>query len=162
VTVKHATASTFVFSQGPAGWRVGLITHPRFGVVTIPGGHVEGDETPPEAALREMREESGLAVRLIPAPAAPLPDGMRGVRPVVAPPWWILEQPVPADGSLAGPHIHVDFLYVAVADDPEPVTTPAHPFGWHHAADLAGLDMFPDTRLLAAALATRMDEISRG
>jgi len=152
VTVKHATASTFVFVRMSAGWRIGLIMHPLFGRLMIPGGHVEPDESPPEAARREVTEETGLAVSLAMAPGIQLPAAMRGVRLPVQQPWWILEQPVPADNHLAGPHIHLDHLYVALAQGPEPGSVPAHPFSWHSAGELAGLDMFPDTRLLAAAL----------
>lgn len=163
--MKHSTASTFVFGRLPAGWRLGLILHPLFGRLMIPGGHVEADESPPQAALREVAEESGLRVRLAAAPAPPLPEAVAAARRRVEPPWWILEQPVPSDNHLAERHMHVDHLYVAVARDPEPVTEPAHPFGWHAAADLAGLSMFPDTRLLAAVLfdsITQIAEIAAG
>jgi hypothetical protein len=67
----------------------------------------------------------------------------------VAQPWWIVEQPVPSDHHLAGAHVHLDHLYVAVAECPAPATEPGHPFGWYAAAELAGLDMFDDTRRLA-------------
>lgn len=152
MTVKHATASTFVFCRLAAGWHVGLIVHPLFGRLMIPGGHVEPDETPAEAARREVAEESGLLIWLAAAPAAPVPAGLPALRAVVQPPWWIVEQPVPADNHLAEPHVHVDHLYVAVAEGPEPVTPPRHPFGWYPADALAGLRMFADTRLLAASL----------
>lgn len=150
VTVKHATSSVYVFSRRPGGWRIGLIRHPRFGRMMPPGGHVEADESQAQAALREVAEESGLAVRLVDAPAAALPDGFRPAR--VAPPWWIVEHPVPADNHLAEPHVHIDHLYVAEACGREPVTQPAHPFGWYAAGDLPGLAMFDDSRVLASAL----------
>ena len=41
-----------------------LIEHMVKGHVSIPKGHVEGDETEEETALREIREETGLEVRL--------------------------------------------------------------------------------------------------
>ncbi|HBW17944.1 MAG: NUDIX hydrolase [Streptosporangiaceae bacterium] len=152
VTIKHATASAFVFCCLPAGWRIGLIVHPIFGRLMLPGGHVEPEESAPEAALREVTEESGLSVRLVAGPAARLPSGFPQSAVRVPPPWWILEQPIPADHHLAQPHLHIDHLYVAVADSPEPVSAAAHPFGWHSAAGLAGLPMFADTRMLAGAL----------
>jgi 8-oxo-dGTP pyrophosphatase MutT (NUDIX family) len=160
VTVKHSTASTFVFCPRPAGWRIALIVHPLFGRLMLPGGHVEPDESPPEAALREVAEESGLRVRLIAAAAPPIPAGLAAIRPLVDQPWWILEQPVPSDNHLAAPHIHVDHLYVAVTGDPAPATEPAHPFAWYAASQLAGLHMFPDTRLLAGALFSDIDRIA--
>jgi len=95
-------------------------------------------------------------VQLVDAPAAALPDGFLPSR--VAPPWWIVEHPVPADNHLAEPHVHIDHLYVAEARGSEPVTEPAHPFGWYAAGDLPGLVMFDDSRVLASALLACLDD----
>jgi len=156
VTLKHQTSSVFVFGRLPGGWRIGLIRHPRFRRMMIPGGHVEPEESAAEAAVREVTEETGLAVTLVRPPAAPVPPGYRARR--VAPPWWIAEYQVPADNHLDVAHVHIDHLYVALADG-----TPAHgaapgpgaaehPFGWYAGADLAGLHMFDDARVLALAM----------
>ncbi len=151
MTVKHATASTFVFCAFPGAWQVGVIAHPRLGWAMVTGGHVEAEETPAEAALREVTEETGLAkVRFIRPPAPGLPDGFPHER--VEPPWWITEMPVPSDNHLAEPHIHVDHQYVAVAPGPEPSTAAAHAFNWYALEDLQALDMPEDTKLLAKML----------
>jgi 8-oxo-dGTP pyrophosphatase MutT (NUDIX family) len=150
VTSKHPTSSVFVFRRIPQGWRLGLIRHPRFGRMMIPGGHVEQNESQAEAALREVAEETGLAVRLVNPPAPPLPGGYQPRQ--VAQPWWIVEYPVPPDNHLAVAHIHVDHLYVALADGGDTVGGAAHPFGWYAAADLPRLDMFEDARIMALAL----------
>ena len=147
---KHATASVFVLGRQPGGWRLGLIQHPRFGRQMMPGGHVEASESPAEAAVREVAEETGLAVRLVAPPAAPLPAGYRPPR--VAQPWWIVEYEVPPDSHLAAAHVHVDYLYVAVAADSQPTGEAGHPFGWYAAADLPALEMFEDARVLATAV----------
>ena len=149
--IKHATASCFVFHEFPDAWRLGLIAHPRLGLNMIVGGHVEGNETQAEAALREATEESGLRrVRLLACPSLTMPAGYP--HPQVAAPWWINEMNVPADNHLDEPHVHIDHQYVAVTDSPEPVTAAAHPFGWYALADLDRLAMPEDTRLLATAL----------
>ena len=150
MTLKHGTSSVFVFRRLPEGWRLGLIRHPRFGRMMIPGGHVEEEESQAEAALREVAEETGLAVRLVSPPAAPVPDGYRPPR--VAPPWWIVEYAVPPDNHLGAAHVHIDHLYVALADGAETVGEPAHPFAWYAAADLPALNMFDDARVMALAL----------
>lgn len=41
-----------------------LIEHKKLGVWLCPGGHVEPNERPDEAALRELKEEMGLAAAL--------------------------------------------------------------------------------------------------
>jgi 8-oxo-dGTP pyrophosphatase MutT (NUDIX family) len=125
-----------------------------------PGGHVEADESQAEAALREVAEESGLVVQLVDPPAPQLPAGFRPV--VVAPPWWIVEHPVPADNHLSEPHVHVDHLYLAQARSTEPVTEPAHPFGWYAAGDLPGLVMFDDARILTSAVLAHLDRAGPG
>lgn len=157
---KHATASTYVFRQLDDGWRLGLILHPLFGKLMIPGGHVESDETPPEAAAREVAEEAGLDVLLVAGPAAAVPPGLADHRRVVALPWWLIQQPVDADNHLAEPHWHLDHLFVALATGSGPARRPAHPFGWYQPGELARLDMFDDTRILAAALFAGIDRIA--
>lgn len=156
--IKHATSSVFVFSECPGGWRLGLIEHPRLGKHMIVGGHVEQDETQAEAAVRETLEESGLRVRLLPCPSPTLPAGYP--HEAVAAPWWITEVMVPADNHLAEPHVHVDHQYVALAQPPHPVAEPVHSFAWFGADQLDDLSMFPDTRLLAAALFPRIGSMA--
>jgi len=29
------------------------------------------------------------------------------------------------------PYVRIDYQYVTIVNSPEPVATPAHPFGWH-------------------------------
>ncbi len=41
------------------------VVEPRIGVLALPKGHVEPGETPIEAAVREVREETGLTVEPI-------------------------------------------------------------------------------------------------
>ncbi|MGH8882874.1 MAG: NUDIX domain-containing protein, partial [Stackebrandtia sp.] len=73
--MKHATASVFLFARAENSWHVGLIRHPRLGKWMLPGGHVEPDENPAEAALREVAEETGLTARFLPGPGLDEPDG---------------------------------------------------------------------------------------
>lgn len=153
---KEPTASALVFSWFAEGWRLCLIMHPRLGMLLPAGGHVEADETTAEAAVREVLEETGLAVRLMPPPSMPVPSGTPHV-PVPLP-WWILEMRVPADRHERGPHFHVDSMYVAVADH---VATgaAAHQVEWLSAAELADHPaVVEDTRLLAKEVFARIDD----
>src|SRR3989344_4844314 len=42
-----------------------LIKHKKLGLWLFPGGHIEKDETPDDAVLREIREEVSVSVRLV-------------------------------------------------------------------------------------------------
>jgi 8-oxo-dGTP pyrophosphatase MutT (NUDIX family) len=94
----HVTGSAIV--TGPRG--VVLHLHKRLGGWMQPGGHVDSGETPAEAALRETREETGLAVR---HPA----DG-----PLL----------IHLDAHPAGPHVHLDLRYLLLSEDAEPSPPP--------------------------------------
>ncbi|WP_054571275.1 NUDIX domain-containing protein [Frankia sp. R43] len=158
--VRHATASVFLLRGPIAGgpWALGLIRHPRFDRWMVPGGHVEQAENPAQAALRELVEETGHTATLAAPPhRLPTPWGF-GVdgEAVMAMPWWIVEEPVPADRYPA-PHIHVDHLYVCVAGAEAPDSSEhGRPvLRWFLAQDLGGLDMFDGTRRLAGDVLTR-------
>ena len=60
--IKHFTASGLVSdSRG----RFLLHFHPKLGIWLPPGGHIEENEEPQDAVLREIREETGLECRII-------------------------------------------------------------------------------------------------
>lgn len=156
---KHSTSSTFVFSQGPDGWELGMVLQPRLGKVMVAGGHEEDDETSEECAVREVVEEMGVRIRLIDAPAPSLPIGYP--HPLVAQPWWITELQVPRDNHLDEDHVHVDHVFVAVADDRTPVSEPVHEVLWLSEAQVAeNPNIFEDTKILAKELFVRIGELA--
>ncbi len=59
---KHFTATAFVFDRK----KVLLVFHKKLNSWLPPGGHVDLNETPPEAACRETREETGLEIAIVP------------------------------------------------------------------------------------------------
>src|SRR5664279_6195942 len=58
---KHFTASGFVLRDDC----ILLVNHRKHRVWIYPGGHVEPDETPDEACLREIFEETGVHCRIV-------------------------------------------------------------------------------------------------
>ena len=67
---RHFTATGFVVE----GDRTLLHWHKRLQQWVPPGGHIEPDEDPLQAVLREVQEETGIAAAVIPAaPVLPFP-----------------------------------------------------------------------------------------
>lgn len=124
----HVTASAIVV--GVRGTVLHL--HRRAGRWLQPGGHVDAGEAPEDAALRETREETGLA-------AEHPPGGPRMVHLDVHP---------------AQEHVHLDLRYLLVAPDEEPSPSPGESpqvrwCGWDEAESLA------DPGLVSALRAAR-------
>jgi 8-oxo-dGTP pyrophosphatase MutT (NUDIX family) len=89
----HITASGLVINDNKAL----LIFHPYIKQWMQPGGHIDEDELPIEAAIREVYEETGFSC--IPDPAFPDPIDID-----------VHEIPAnPKKGE--GAHLHIDLLY---------------------------------------------------
>lgn len=114
---KHFTATAFVV-RGDATL---LHWHKRLAQWMPPGGHIEADEEPAEAALREVREETGLVCEIV--ATSPLhPFGQPRQIPA---PYTILLEDIPEATEPA--HQHIDLIYFVrpvdsadhgVVDDP--------------------------------------------
>jgi 8-oxo-dGTP diphosphatase len=120
---RHLTASMVVIDVDTAA--VLLIAHKASGQLQFPGGHVDAEESPAEAALREVREETGVRAHLVSAGLHPLTlAGMSWQ----ASPWATYEIPAPAKpdrgpGKPAEPpHSHIDQLFLGTADSTDRVT----------------------------------------
>ena len=59
--LRHFTVAVFVVHEG----RVLLHYHRKLGKWLPPGGHIEQNELPDEAAVREVVEETGIRARLV-------------------------------------------------------------------------------------------------
>jgi 8-oxo-dGTP pyrophosphatase MutT (NUDIX family) len=100
---RHFTVTGFVSQEG----RTALHWH-RFGLWLPPGGHVEPDEDPLQAVLREVREETGLAVEVV-AGEAPF---RYADPPQLPPPVAVAVYDITGgDRSLPEPHQHIDLIY---------------------------------------------------
>ena len=61
--MKHFCASAFVIN--PKDKKILLVKHADYDKWLQPGGHIEEDETPEEAAIREVYEETGIKITLL-------------------------------------------------------------------------------------------------
>jgi 8-oxo-dGTP diphosphatase len=103
---RHWTASAIVLH--PSGHSVLLIDHVKSGLLLCPGGHLAAAETLAEAAIREVREETGLDVEIVTGPLFQHDAVM--THPV---PFLIIE--AMAADPVNGPHRHIDANYVCRA-----------------------------------------------
>ena len=105
--LRHLTVTGFLVHDG----RVLLHWHRRNHLWLPMGGHIEPDEDPIQAVLREVEEESGVTAVVL--PAVPLP--FANIRQL-PPPATILIAPVRSCGAARrtgwdGPVEHIDLVY---------------------------------------------------
>jgi 8-oxo-dGTP pyrophosphatase MutT (NUDIX family) len=129
--LRHFTVAVFVVHSG----RVLLHYHRKLGKWLPPGGHVEDDELPDDAAVREVLEETGVRASLV---------GERGL-PIDEPRQLVLPAGVQVERIYPG-HEHIDLVYFAVPDPASPGAADVDPrlaeqdqVAWYSAAALAVL-----------------------
>lgn len=109
---KHFTATTFVLH--PKENKILLHWHKKIKSWLPPGGHIEKNETPEEAAIREVYEESGLSINLLSSKT--LPKNLGDVTELEKPESILLE---PIADPIQGKHFHIDMIYFAEAVNPK-------------------------------------------
>lgn len=132
---RQFTATVYIFHEN----RVLLHRHAKLGKWLPPGGHVEANETPPEAARREVREETGLEIAFISQENLKI-DAYNATsfeRPFLC----LLEHIPPYKDKPA--HQHMDFIYLA---RPLNLKPNLNDFRWLSYEELQGLDLFPDVQ----------------
>jgi len=141
-TTRHFTATVYLVHDGATA----LHRHPSLGIRIPPGGHVDRDEVPHEAGLREAREETGLDPTLV--------DDTRNIE---APAGETLPAPrhtmlydinVHDDGAVG--HQHIDHVYFAAVDgraiDPDGADEiGAEAWAWYTPDELREGDVDGDT-----------------
>ena len=123
-------ATTFVVHEG----RTLLLLHRKLGKWLPPGGHIDPHELPDIAALREVKEETGLEVALLDA-GEPLGTVRRLAQPLC-----ILQE------TIAPGHEHIDLIYVARVLEGELQHAPeeSHEARWYTAEELGGTEVAAD------------------
>ena len=136
--IRHFTASGIVISDDFD--HVLLIEHRKLGCWLYPGGHIDADEDPVQAVLREVSEETGITCQIIAEARFSHP-----ATTVLAAPFTICVQDIPGDAT-AGPHQHIDMVYVLrpVSGLPTPQAREVNGCAWVPLAKVAELDTPPE------------------
>ncbi|MFC7128641.1 NUDIX hydrolase [Haloferax chudinovii] len=140
-TTRHFTSTVYIVNDGA----VALHRHERLGIRIPPGGHVDRDELPHEAGLREVREETGLDPELVDdTESVPAPAGQTLPQPRQQ---MLYDINVHGDGSVG--HQHIDHVFYARVDsrdiDPAPGEADPEVWAWYDESDLRESDLDPDT-----------------
>lgn len=161
-TTRHFTTTVYIVEDDATA----LHHHERLGIRIPPGGHIDRDELPHEAGLREVYEETGLDAELIHTPAATSVDAPAG-QALPQPRYQMLyDVTTHEDGTVS--HQHIDHVYYARVNSRsitpgEPDEAPASAWQWYDKADLTTSKLDPDTIQLAHEAinaAQEYDEIS--
>lgn len=140
---RHFTATAFVVN---AGMTI-LHEHPKLNLWLPPGGHLHRDELPHQAAVREVREETGLEIDLLAEATGPHSDT---ARPLPQPETIQLEDINIHEEGVG--HQHIDFIYFATATSrtisPAPDETGVSQWEWVDATTLEEARFDPDVTQL--------------
>lgn len=121
-----------------------LLYHQKLEKWLPPGGHVELNETPSEAARREVLEETGLEIEFYTQENISL-DYWNAVS--IERPYLCLLENIPAYRDIPA-HQHIDFIYIA-----KPITvseSSSHAYRWFSREDLILLE--PDKEIFQETL----------
>ena len=109
-TVRHFTATGFVVHNDATL----LHWHPKVKMWLPPGGHIEANEDPVQAVLREVEEETGVQAEVVPTGT---PIDLDYPQQVHAPFTIEIED---IDDPVQGWHQHIDMIYFC-----KPIGSPA-------------------------------------
>ena len=139
--LRHFTVAVFVVHQG----RVLLHYHRKLGKWLPPGGHIEDNELPDTAAVREVLEETGIRARLV---------GDRGL-PIDEPAQLVMPAGIQVEHIYPG-HEHIDLVYFARPDpddvnaaEVDPQLAESDQVGWYAASELDSLGANSEIRAWA-------------
>lgn len=132
--MRHFCASAFIVD--PNSKKILLVFHKKFHRWVQPGGHIEQNETPEEAVIREVYEETGLHIKLL---GIRFPREQDFIRPLG----------IQCNKNLKG-DMHIDIIYAAIPLYPEQVVLNLDEslgIGWFSSEQLEVIDVFPDIKI---------------
>lgn len=130
--MKHYCASAFIVDL--ENKKLLLVHHKDLNKWVQPGGHIEDNETPEDAAIREVFEETGLKVKLV-GPHFPRDEDY--IRPLG------IQKNERENGT------HIDITYIAVPEDISDLklNDESIDIRWFSIDELDNIDVFSDIKI---------------
>lgn len=113
------------------------------------GGHVENDENPYEAVLRETKEETGLDIKIF--------TNLRKMKSIpsvveVPTPYMIKEEKI-AKFEKEMAHYHIDLIYFGTTKNPQKIKMEnGEKFGWFSQKEIENLNIDPDVEFVTSEI----------
>ena len=136
---KCIVTSCIVIKNG----KILLLFHNKLQKWIYPGGHVEENETPQEAVLRETKEETGYKVSIM----GQKPLGLKkniDAQEMPMPSMMIYENV----HYKTGKHMHFDLVYIGIAKGKQGrlAKGESKALKWINEKDIDGLDIYPNVK----------------
>lgn len=141
---KHLTASVWLVTKNKPR-KVLLMHHKKLGKWLQPGGHVERDENPVEAIIRETQEETGIDISFL-KDKIQIVDKDGTFLPI---PRYFMEHAIPAYGDQPQ-HFHLDMMYVLTIPEQKLTNnlSESHNIGWFTKEEAFQLPIHGDTHVI--------------
>ena len=130
--MRHFCASAYIID--PETKKILLVKHKKLTRWVQPGGHIEPNEFPEEAAIREAYEETGIKIKLL-GERFPREDDF--IRPLG----------IQKNRTESG--VHIDFIYPAIPLNHKElkISKESTNIGWFSREQLETINVFPDIKI---------------
>lgn len=135
--LKHFTATAYIVSKIDGEYKVLLHKHKKHALWIGIGGHIEKDENPIEALIREVKEETNLNVKLLNKNKVSK-WSEEGVEELVCPDVILQEKLTKFKNEPS--HYHIDLIYFAICDDHKRIKM-TEEFAWFSKKDLKDVNI---------------------
>lgn len=127
---KHFTATAYIAAKFSREYKILLHKHKKHQFWLGIGGHIEKDENPVEAVLREVKEETNLDIELINRNKLFKTENVEQLME----PDMILQERLSAYKNEPA-HFHIDLIYFAICKNPRQIKM-AEEYDWFSKKDL--------------------------
>jgi 8-oxo-dGTP pyrophosphatase MutT (NUDIX family) len=141
---KHFCSSVWI-TTNTSPKKILLVNHKKLGKWLQPGGHIEKFENPVQAAIREIKEETGLNIKLL-EKSINIIDKEGAFLPL---PTFIMEQTIPKNINQPK-HFHIDLQYVVKLPQQKLLINKkeSQSIGWFTKQEALKLSIHEDTRIV--------------